>query len=237
VEDFSMATLTSPFSMLRTQRSHLLFVLSNPRTGSEIEFLQWYQSAYRDAISTDEALLRVRQYERHEVDITAGRHPPLPFRYLGLHELSIDGAQAAAGVIDRITQLHQAEAAAEAPATWLYYPAGEKVGRLTTERPLMLTLAFANAVVGQEGEFREWYATRHIRHALHVPALVSGQTLERTLFQRPGVMQPGFATIAMYEQEGTPEEILQSFASLPPATFHFPSMDLNRFAEWVYRPM
>jgi hypothetical protein len=43
--------------------------------------------------------------------------------------------------------------------------------------------------------------------------------------------------IAVYEQEGTPEEMLRSFESLPPGTLDFPAMDLTRFAEWVYRPL
>jgi hypothetical protein len=101
----------------------------------------------------------------------------------------------------------------------------------------MLTLAFANGFADSEGEFREWYATRHIRHALNIPVLVSGQTFERTQFQRPGVLEAGFATIAVYEQVGPPEVILESFATLPEETFHFPSMDMSRFAEGVYRPV
>jgi hypothetical protein len=103
----------------------------------------------------------------------------------------------------------------------------------------MLTIAFANGVPGQETEFREWYATRHIRHALKIPALVSGQCFERTKFQRPGTVEASFSMIAIYEQEGTPEAILDGFALLPDGALHFPMLDRSpfRFAEVVYRPV
>lgn len=232
-----MTQLNSALTLSRKQRSHLLFVWSNPKLDRKSRFLAWYQSAYRDAMLANDAVLNVQQYERHETDITAGRYAPIPFNYLGLHELSIDGAEAAGALIDRILEIHQEEGAAEPAATWLYYAVSEKVGRNPRNLPSMLTLAFANALAGQEAEFREWYATRHIRHALNVPALVSGQTFERTLFQRPGAAPSDFSTIAIYEQEGTPADILESFTSLPPDTFCFPAMDNDRFAESVYRPL
>jgi hypothetical protein len=232
-------TTASPLALLPQQRSHVLFVLSQPQVGRESAFLAWYQGAYRQAVVDHVGVLRAQHYERHDVDITRGRFAPLPFRYLGLYELSIDGAETAAGLIDRITQLHREQAAAQAPATWLYYPVSEKVGRSPAARPSLLTLAFANGVPGQEAEFREWYATRHIRHALKIPALVSGQCLERTQFQRPGALEATFHTIAVYEQEGTPEDFLKGHAALPKGSLPFPMLDLapSRFAEWVYRPV
>jgi hypothetical protein len=230
-------TDVSPLALLAQQRSHMLFVLSNTRASSEQEFLTWYQGSYKLAVSELEGVLSVQHYEQHEVDITQGKYPPLPFRYLGLYELSVDGAEAAAGVIDRIHILHEEEAAAEEPATWLYYPVSEKVGRAPATSPSVLTLAFANATPGGEAEFREWYATRHIRHALKLPALTSGQCFERTQFQRPGAMEADFHTIAMYEQEGTPEELIAAFDSVPEGALDFPTLDLLRFAEWVYRPL
>jgi hypothetical protein len=178
-----------------------------------------------------------QHYEPDELDVSQGRYPGLPFRYLGLYDLSVDGAQAALGVIERVTELHRCETSAEAPATWLYYPVSERVGRSPAARPSLLTLAFANAVPGLEAEFREWYTTRHIRHALNIPALVSGQCFERTQFQSAGALAADYGMIAVYEQEGTAEEMMRSFSSLPPGTLDFPAMDLRRFAEWVYRPL
>ena len=229
----------SPLALLKGQRSHVLFVLSNARAGREVPFLDWYQGAYRKAVLRVTGALNLQQYEQHELDITLGENERLPFRYLALCEVCVDGAQAAEGLIERVATLHRQQVAAEAPATWLYYPVSEKVGRSPAEPPSMLTLAFANPVPGQEAEFREWYATRHIRHALNIPALVSGQCFARTLFQRPGALEARFDTIAVYEQEGTAESIVESFKSLPQSTFHFPMLDLDRvrFAESVYRPV
>jgi hypothetical protein len=55
--------------------------------------------------------------------------------------------------------------------------------------------------------------------------------------QRPGALQAGFSVIAVYEQEGTPEAIIESIAALPPGTLDFPSLHLKHFTEWVYRPL
>jgi len=227
----------SPFELLREQRSHVLVVLSSPRASSDPIFRSWYLGPYQQEILALPQVLSGQQYEPHELDVSRGRYPGLPFSYLGLYDLSVDGAQAALEVIERIRELHRQEEGAAVPATWLYYPMSERVGRAPAARPSLLTLAFANAVPGQEAEFREWYATRHIRHALNIPALVSGQCLERTQFQSPGALAADYSMIAVYEQEGTPEDMMKSFHSLPPGTLDFPAMDLTRFAEWVYRPL
>jgi hypothetical protein len=227
----------SPLELLGEQRSHVLVALSNPKEGSDHIFRVWYLGPYQQEILALGPVLSGQQYEPHELDVSRGRYPGLPFRYLALYDLSVDGAQAALGVIEHIRELHGREKSAAAPATWLYYPLSERVGRAPAGRTSLLTLAFANAVPGQEAEFREWYATRHIRHALNIPALVSGQCLERTQFQSAGALAADYSMIAVYEQEGTPEEMMSSFNSLPPGTLDFPAMDLTRFAEWVYRPL
>jgi hypothetical protein len=222
--------------LLKEQRSHVLFVLSNPKARSEDDFRAWYLSSYQRAVLELQGVLGGQQYEPHEVDISAGKYPGLPFGYLGMYDVSIDGAQAVLSVMDYIKDLHHRETSAQAPATWLYYPASERVGQAPSVRPSLLTMAFANAVCGQEAEFREWYATRHIRHALSIPALVSGQCFALTEFQSPGAMDAIFSMIAVYEQEGSPQEMRQNMQSLPPGALDFPAMDLTRFAEWVYRP-
>lgn len=217
------------------QRSHLLLVLSNPQPGRESAFLQWYQGPCREAIASAPRVLSLRLYARHAVDITRGRWPPPPFQYLGLCELSLDGAQAAENLIERIAQLHLEQPAARAPATWLYYPSSEKVGRLGGS-PSMLIVAFANGLAGQKSEFREWYATRHIRHALLIPALVSGQCFERTQFQRPGALPASFSTVAIYEEEGGSEAFFEGEAAVPKGALRFPSLDATspRFGEALY---
>lgn len=234
-----MAPENASLALLREQRSHVLFVLSNGRAGHDAAFLKWYRGAYRNQLTNFPGVLTVGLYERHELDLTLGRYPPPPFRYLGLCDLSLDGAQAAEGMVEHVTALHRDQPAAEAPATWLYYPVSEKVGRSPPDLPAMLTLAFANAVAGRELEFREWYATRHIRHALNIPALVSGQCFERTQFQRSGALEPSFNTIAVYEQADTPQAILDSLNSIPKGVLDFPAMDPAplRFAEAAYTPL
>ncbi len=65
---------------------------------------------------------------------------------------------------------------------------------------------------------------------------MSGQCFARTQFQKGGAMDAVFSMIAIYEQEGSPEEMRQSFATLPAGALDFPALDLTRFAEWVYKP-
>lgn len=232
-----MKSEQSPAAILNRQRSHSLFVLSNPKPGQEPRFLQWYQAGYRQAASSIPGVLSVNLYVQDEIDITHGQWPPPPFRYLGIVELAVDGAEAAEPAIQKITSLHEEQAAAEAPATWLYYPVSEKVGRAPTAMLSLLTIAFANGLSGQESEFREWYATRHIRHALIIPELVSGQCFERTHFQRPGALEAKYMTIAVYEQEGSARALMKSLAVVPAGALPFPMLDTSRFGESVYRPL
>lgn len=229
----------SALMLSKGQRSHVLFVLTNARDGHDRQFLQWYQGSYLQALANADRVLHARHYEQHDVDITRSRYPRLAYRYLGLLDLVLDGAEQAAGLIERIQRLHHQCEHTEPAATWLYYPVSEKAGRAPASAPSMLTLAFANSIPGREGEFREWYATRHIRHALNIAALVSGQCFQRTLFQLSGALEASFATTAVYEQEGTPESIIESFNSLPEGTLRFPMLDRGpgRFAEWSYRPL
>jgi hypothetical protein len=222
--------------LLLEQRSHVLLVLSNSHPESDREFRNWYLGYYQRTVLKLDGVLRGQQYETHEVDISAGKYPGLPYRYLGIYDLSVDGASNAPGILDYIRDLHQHEPSAQASVTWLYYPASERVGRPPVSRPPLITVAFANAIPGREDEFREWYATRHIRHALQIPALVNGQCFARTQFQNAGAMGADFSMIAVYEQEGSPQAMRASFATLPPGALDFPAMDLTRFAEWVYRP-
>jgi len=227
----------TPLEILERQRSHLLLVLANACEQRDAALADWYRGDYRQAISAIPSVLGVQLYERHPVDVTLGQFPRFPFRYLGMVELSLDGAPAAESIIDRITTLHREQAAAELPATWLYYPSSEKVGRAGRTHPCLLTVAFANGLPDREAEFREWYATRHIRHALNIPALVSGQCFERTQFQKPGISEARFSTLAVYEQEATPEAMIASFGSVPDELFAFPSSDWSRFAESVFQPV
>ena len=222
-------------ALSRTQRSHLLFVLSGAVAGQEATFLEWYRGPFRRTLLSSADVLNVQQCEQHEVDISQGAYTPFPLRYLAICELSLDGAQQAEAHIEQINTLHRQQPACHGLATWLYYPIGERVGRSPGQLPSMLTLAFANGLAGREGEFREWYVTRHIRHALNIPALVSGQCFQRTQFQLTGALPAAYDIIAIYEQNGTPESIIESLASMPKGTLDFPSADWSRFTEWVYR--
>ena len=225
-----------PIDLLSEQRSHVLLVFSNPRSGSDRQFREWYLSKHWRTVLALEGVLSGQQYEAHEVDISSGKYPRLPYTYLAIYDIAVDGAQEAGPIIDQIRALHERESSAQAPVTWLYFPSSERVGRAPLERPSLITAAFVNALPGREDELREWYATRHIRHVMQIPALASGQCFVRAQFQSPGALPASFSMIALYEQDGSPEDMRKSFETLPPGALDFPAMDLSCLAEWVYRP-
>jgi hypothetical protein len=222
--------------MLRGQRSHLLLVLSDAKHGHEAPFRAWYGERFREDVAALDSVLGVWPLEQHSLDITGGHWPRPPKQYLCICELVLDGAEQAEPVIDRIADFHARYPAAQPPATWLYYPAGESVGRGHFETPLV-TVAFANAVEHQDAAFREWYVTRHIRHALLLPALVGGQCFERTAYQKSGSLSASYSAVAIYAQEGTPEVLVQDMAGVPSGALRFPSLDLQRFAECSYQAL
>ena len=222
----------------KKQRSHILFVFSNALDKQAEEFLQWYIGDFVDISRKLNHVLSIQYFERHEVDITEGNFPTPDYDYLGIYELSLDGSDEAKNIIAEIIESHDSEGSAGTPACWLYHPVSEKIGRLPQISCPMLTVAFTSSVKGSDKEFREWYCTRHIRHALNVPVLVSGQCFELAGFQSPGSSEPIYSIVAIYEQEGTPEEFLDNLKSLPQEMFEFPSsLDASRFAEGTYRPI
>lgn len=216
------------------QRSHLLVVLSNARPDAEADFRDWYVNKARGAMAEHPSVLAARHYELDAVDVTRGRYPQLPYRYLGLYALGIDGAEEGEDAINAVTSLHSESGVAEDPATWLYFPISEPVGTPTADAPVVI-LAYANGVPGHEEEFREWYSTRHIRHALYIKELVSGQCFLRTGFQQPGSMAPDYEVIAVYEQVGASEDFVKSIEAVPREKLAFPTMDKTRFSEAAYR--
>lgn len=226
-------------SLLTKQRSHLLLLLGNAAPDCEQPYQKWCQRDLRHFLQQQPQVLSIELMQQHKIDVCLGEYPRLPYRYLSIIELSLDGAEQAGPLIAALQDLQQQEDSAGNMASWLYYPVSEKVGRDAVAGRNKKTLAFANAKPGTENEFREWYATRHIRHAMQVPALVSGQCFQRTGYQQPGDSPADFSIIAVYEQEGTPEEMIACFESLPEEALDFPDLDLNpgRFAEWVYQQL
>ncbi len=244
IDDSTEEMEISPLALAKNQRSHILFVLSNSLSGENSDFLDWYKDDCLHAVAKLEMVVSAQHFEQHEVDITMGNFPPPEFQYLGMYELSLDGADEAKDIIRKIMDSHKMAKKAGPPATWLYYPIGEKVGRSAKTIDPMVTIAFANSIPGSEAEFREWYCTRHIRHALNITGFASGQCFELTNFQKPGSANAIYNTIALYEQEGTPQEFLEFVESLPEERaveltkiLKFPTLDTTRFGECFYRPI
>ena len=225
------------------QRSHTLLVFCNAATNKTDQFSSWFKTDCQQAIATFSEVLSVRHYKEYPFTIIE-RYKPIGFEYLSIIQLNLDGAEDVSELIDQINTLCQNEPSAGNHATWLYYPVSEKVG-CNRDVPYpsspIITIAFANPVTGREAEFQEWYGTQHIRHALVIPALISGQLFELTGFQPGGAREPSFQAIAIYEQDDTPENMVASYPSIDPvkaAKVKFsPSGDLTRFTEWAYQAL
>jgi hypothetical protein len=222
----------------RLQASHILLVHQNPIEGFEEQFENWFTGQHLYDASNLHHIFSARHYRQHEIDITCGRHAPMPYSYLGLYELALDGAEESLSVIDQLTTLHQRSNTSCGAAFWIYFPIGSKVGKNCPAAP-MLTVADANPVDGPEDEFREFYSTQHIRHALNIRALVSGQCFERSQFQHPGAEEVRFKVVALYEQVDGPEAIIAAFARLPKGTLDFPALNkmYGAFSECTYSLM
>ena len=52
---------------------------------------------YQRTVLKLEGVLSGQQYEAHEVDISAGKYPGLPYHYFGVYDLSVDGPATASG--------------------------------------------------------------------------------------------------------------------------------------------
>jgi hypothetical protein len=219
---------------LKQQRSHLLLVLSQPKEGSADDFTAWHAATCRETMLQRPEVLTASCFVEDDVDITGGKFPALTHRHLAIYELSVDGAEQAEAAIAVVEALYRDSGVAEQPATWLYFPVSEKIGLSVPKAPF-LTIAYSNATPGDEDVFREWYTTRHIRHALNIPAFTSGQCFERTQWQRPGALEARFHIIALYEQTGSSHELIKAFKTLSPETISFPTMDQTRFSEAAYR--
>jgi len=234
---FSSKSNARKFERLAKQRSHVLVVQSGPVDGQVQTFLDWYLGRYLAIVEGVPACLEARHYRRHPVDITQGQCRPLPYDFLGLYQLSIDGAEEAESIIALIHAAHESEETAHGVATWLYHPVSERVGSSPADQPSTLTIAFANPVEGRETEFVEWYATRHVRHALCHPMLLSGQCFARSHAQHPGALDASYRMIAIYEQEGAPEEFVAAGQAVPAERFDFPAMRWDRSTMACYEPL
>ena len=244
IENPTEVMIPPPLILARKQRSHILFVLSNSAPDQESEFVDWYKKDYLHAMTKLDKVLSIQLFEQYEIDIKTVDYPPPEYKYLGIYELSLDGAEEAKNIIRKIVDRHKIEKSASAPATWLYYPISEKVGRSSKVKNPMLILAFANGKPGSEPDFREWYCTRHIRHVLNAPYNASGQCFELTNFQYSESAKPDYKIIAVYEQEGVPQDAHDFWNSLSSEQvselvdkFSFPTLDLTRFGECNYRPI
>lgn len=216
------------------QRSHLILVLSEPRSGEEAAFEAWYIGGLREHLASDSRVLAVRPYRQDEVDVTHGRYPLPRFRHLSLVEVSVDGGEDADDLLISIATAHRQSGVALEPATWLYHPISETAGADAPGAP-GIVVAFANGIDGREAEFREWYSTRHIRHALYIPVLVSGQCFERSGHQRPGSAAADYQIVAVYASRSTAAEFLDAIDGVDHGLLAFPAMDTVRFAEAAFR--
>ena len=229
--------------LAKQQRSHTLMVFCNAKDGKEYAFTDWFKTECLQAVLDSDKVLSVRHYQEYPHNLS-GEYKPIGFEYMGLYQLGLDGAKDVSELIDQINTLYQNEQSAGDIATWLYHPVTEKIGcdsRVVSPSTPIITIAFANAVKGRETEFKEWYSTEHLRHALLLPAFTSSQRFELTGFQIPGAMEPGYETIAIYEQNDKPENLIKGFEVIDPQklpeVWWSPSGDLERFTEWAYQAL
>lgn len=224
--------------LVRTsQPSFLLLVLGNAAAGKDADFVAWFKDSFTDRLQRLPAVWRARVYARDSVDVTWGRFPLVPMKYLSLVDLLGDGPEAAHSVIDFVQDIYAKEKSAADVATWLYYPVSERYGIARGNIPTAVMIHYTNPVAGKETEYAEWFNTRLLRHAAMFDPLVSGQRFERSLYQKPGALEPTYQTVALYDQAGSSERLIEAFKIPPPDLPDMVSLDTGRFTESAYLPL
>lgn len=218
----------------KTHRSHLLIVLSNAAQEKKTEFRKWLKDNGLKGLFFGNQVLCVRSYAMHPVKVNP-HSPPLGFDFLTLFELCIDGTKEAGELISKIRSGFEDLSLAGKIATGLYYPVGEKTGCPGKGDARHITIAFSNPSPGCDHEFREWYTTQHIRHALVIPALLNGQVFEATRFQEGNAMAHDYQTIAIYDMGTTPEALMESIPNIDVSQMAWSKLgDFHRFTECFY---
>ena len=218
-----------------TQPSHTLLVFSAAAQKREDEFRRWLTRRAFQPLRAGDKMLSVRHYALHPMKISEA-YKPLGFSYLSLCRLCLDGAHDAAGLISDLRLRFEREACSGDIATWLFYPVGEKVGKSRDRDAPYITIAFSNPNPGCENEFREWYATQHIRHALMIPALLNGQVFEATQFQISSSSACDYTTMAIYEMGASPEALMESIPGIDAEKMAWsPAGDTEQFTECFFK--
>lgn len=220
-----------------SQPSFLLLVLGNAKKGQEADFITWFKGEFRDHMQRQARVIRARTFERDSLDITWGRFPLVPMQYLALIDIGGKGPEDAHAVITTAQEQFAKQKSAADVATWLYYPVSEKYGIDRGNIPTTVMIHYTNAVAGMEAEYSEWFNTRLIRHAAVFDPLVNGQRFERSLHQNPGAIEPTYQTVALYDQAGSSERLMEAFKNPPPDLLDMVSLDNERFSEASYLPL
>ncbi|MFT3852985.1 MAG: hypothetical protein QM733_09630 [Ilumatobacteraceae bacterium] len=216
------------------QRSHVLCVLATASQGNEAQFERMYlDPAFRAELGQHEAVVDVRVFKRSPVDLSGGMGQSLDFTHLTLLDLRVDGAEDAVPAIDHVAAVHGQSGVAKDPATWLFRPVTEKVGDTGAAPKPLAVFAFTNGVPGKRDEYLEFYATRHIRHALYISTFAGSQLTQKTSFQKPGRLPiDDFECLTCYDLVGTAEELPAGVAAVRDR-LAFPLLDHVRFAEYI----
>lgn len=223
--------------VMTSQTSYLLLVLGNPKEGQEQDFLAWFRDDFRRGLERQGRVIRARTYERDKVDVTWGRFPLVPMQYLALVEIGGDGPEDPHNVISFAQTQFAEQASADTVATWLYYPVSEKYGIDRGAVPTTMMIHYTNPVAGMEAEYAEWFNTRLLRHAAVFDPLVSAQRFERSQYQNFGALEPTYQTVALYDQAGPSEQLIEAFKNPPSNLPDMVSLDNERFSEAAYLPL
>ncbi|KQY72056.1 hypothetical protein ASD39_19065 [Sphingomonas sp. Root50] len=158
-------------------------------------------------------------------------------KYLALVDILGGGPEDAHKVIEFAQNAYATEASAGEVATWLYYPVSPKYGLECGDMPTTVMVHYTNPVAGMEAEYAEWFNTRLLGHAPVFDPLVSAQRFERSMYQNPGALEPDYQTVAVYDQVGPSEQLMEAFKNPPPELLDMVSLDNEHFTESAYLPL
>ena len=77
--------------------------------------------------------------------------------------------------------------------------------------PKTYFLVFSNAVDGREDEYNKWYDEVHLPDVLAVDGVSAAQRFEHVAIQSPDVEAPAHGYLALYELDGDPNAVFETF--------------------------
>jgi hypothetical protein len=172
----------------------VLITMTNPQTGREEEYQDWYANTHIVEMVGAPSVLSAKLHT-----VTDAR-TPTKWRHCALYELKGDPAEAMAAVFEHGKAGNMTPSTAgDTPSRLLAIatPIAERQGDRPADPDNHLFLVLTNPTAGMEEEYNRWYNDQHVPDVLGVDGFVGVQRFK--LSAAPGGEAPYWNYVAFYE--------------------------------------